>query len=1857
MLDGAVTSLVVSTVTSGDSSSSTTSTATATTSTSDTTQNQPLTFNWSPPPGANHPASQSADLAQAAGVGNTPPVLVVPLDQNANEGQQLDLSGQNGAPPIGLFIDPDFNDTHTATIDWGDGSPLENATIIQGIGSGALGGTHTYADQGTYTVTISVIDSANETDTGTFDVIVAPVAPIATLTNNGPVNEGAGATVSFTNQFDPSSADTSAGFHYAYDLNNDGTFDVGDGTYAGSVTSTSQNLSAALLGDGPSDHTITARIIDKDGQFTNYQTTLHVGNAAPTLTNITGDTIDEHETATISATIVDPSATDTFEVDVDWLDGSAASITGLGAADSSGTVGNTAYEWTAATRHLELSHQYLDDGPSTAPSDTYNVSLVVRDNDLGSSGPYVAPVIVNDLPPVLVVALPQNVFEGDTLDLSGVSGAPPIGLFIDNGTLDTHTATVNWGDGSATQNTAIIQGMGAGALGASHIYADDGVYTVTVTVTDKDGKNDSDTFTVTVGNRAPVVQVPHGNQSVSEGGTVSFSDLATFTDPGFDNPSNPNAAVPPNITDPLHESFTYDIDWGDGRDAITGASIADINGAHGTPSSGTIAGSHTYADDGVYTVTVTVHDDNGGVSSASFTVTVNNANPVVSTPHGNQSISEGDTITFSDLATFTDPGFDNPSNPNAAVPPNITDPLHESFTYDIDWGDGRDAITGASIADLNGAPGTPSSGTIAGSHTYADDGVYTVTVTVHDDNGGISSASFTVTVNNANPVVTTPHGNQNISEGGTVSFSDLATFTDPGFDNPANPNAAVPPNISDPLHESFTYDINWGDGTGAVNDVIIADINGGPGTPSSGTIAGSHTYADDGVYTVTVTVHDDNGGSNSASFTVTVNNANPVVNVPHGNQTITEGGTVSFSDLATFTDPGFDNPSNPNAAVPPNITDPLHESFTYDIDWGDGRDAVAGASIADLNGAPGTPSSGTIAGSHTYADDGVYQVTVTVHDDNGGVNSASFTITVNNANPVVTTPHGNQNISEGGTVSFSDLATFTDPGFDNPSNPNAAVPPNISDPLHESFTYDIDWGDGRDAVTGASIADLNGAPGTPSSGTIAGSHTYADDGSYTVTITIHDDNGGVGVATFKVLVTNVEPTLTGTSNLVVNEGQTFTLNGLGVGVTDPGFDNPLNTLDPSNGGETAETLSAMSIDWGDGTGAQALNLAEFQAVPFAGPTTGTFPAASHTYADNGTYTVTVTVKDDDMASFVERTFTITVQNVAPTLSNLTSTPTTINEAGSVHFDINFSDPGFDNPLNTLDPSNGGEVAESFTFDVNWGDGRQQVVNMGVADANGSPGIASTGTFGGTHIYADDGTYTVTLTIHDDDGGSHTQTFQVIVNNVAPAITAPLAGVDVTSSGVTHIQLSYNDPGFDNSSNPNGRELPNITDRLHESFTHVITWGDGSVDAVHTYAAPGTYQALVTLPGSMTPVPVTITVTDVNKPPVLTLVDQQASLNVPGTEQPFTFTVNWDDDPTGNNDTIQTFTVMLRDPVFAGFTPFVTDRTVVLASARNVGGEGVFTTGNFDIQHQYLGPPDPLHPTQDIPITVTVVDDNMGAAPTQAIAISNPGIDVVNVAIDTTPDVPRLVYLPQMQNLVFIDQQATTPQAMQNLNTRVAISEVAATSDRYLELVVISPEGKEMQRYRLRDEAITDLRGFIATLPDNHYKIYLIRTDNNSRRLVIDVYVRRGRAIDPSDSSEGTRDRPPEGDQLFQGQPPEAQPDAAPESTPPFQTQPLDNNPRLERLPSDNVPAGAQNTPAATGAAAPQSASSVTVLDTQPTTPQVPSATRLRWAAALTAVGIAAARGSWSGDVVAAFDHADDKTWQRLRRAARTRPPH
>ena len=44
------------------------------------------------------------------------------------------------------------------------------------------------------------------------------------------------------------------------------------------------------------------------------------------------------------------------------------------------------------------------------------------------------------------------------------------------------------------------------------------------------------------------------------------------------------------------------------------------------------------------------------------------------------------------------------------------------------------------------------------------------------------------------------------------------------------------------------------------------DVPGSAGVHTAGSFDGSHTYADNGVYTVTVTISDDDGGSTSATF-------------------------------------------------------------------------------------------------------------------------------------------------------------------------------------------------------------------------------------------------------------------------------------------------------------------------------------------------------------------------------------------------------------------------------------------------------------------------------------------------------------------------------------------------------------------------------------------------------------------------------------------------------------------------------------------------------------------------------------------------------------------------------------------------------------------------------------------------------------------------------------------------------------------------------------------------------------------------------------------------------------------------------
>ncbi len=172
-----------------------------------------------------------------------------------------------------------------------------------------------------------------------------------------------------------------------------------------------------------------------------------------------------------------------------------------------------------------------------------------------------------------------------------------------------------------------------------------------------------------------------------------------------------------------------------------------------------------------------------------------------------------------------------------------------------------------------------------------------------------------------------------------------------------------------------------------------------------------------------------------------------------------------------------------------------------------------------------------------------------------------------------------------------------------------------------------------------------------------------------------------------------------------------------------------------------------------------------------GTATGVNP--SHTYADNGTYTVTMTVKDSKGVTD-QTTLTVNVANVAPVITGITPPAGAVRVNTAALFTVSFTDAG---------------VLDTHAPVVTWGDGTQN-------DYSVVTGGFRTGTSRGlVHAYAQAGVYTVGVTILDNNGGSATQNTTVVVYNPAPGSIAS-DGTIPTPSGnsVMHAAVTYNVAG-------------------------------------------------------------------------------------------------------------------------------------------------------------------------------------------------------------------------------------------------------------------------------------------------------------------------------------------------------------------------------------------------------------------------------------------------------------------------------
>lgn len=360
----------------------------------------------------------------------TLPGLSLPPDQSTTEGRAQSFT-------LGSFADQGNDSPWRLDIDWGDGSSHDIQTLAA---PGSLGSRmHTYADNGMYTVTLKITDAAGNTSSKSFRIAVANAAPTADLVAGGPINEGSTASVALRNPNDPSGIDIQAGFHYAFAC--DGAALTG-ATYANSSAAAT---AACAYADGPSTHTVRARIIDKDDGFTEYMANIVVNNVPPSVGPVTAPAapVTLNTTVNVHADFTDPGVLDTHTAAIDWGDGttSSGSVT---EANGSGSVAG--------------AHSYAVPG-------LYTVKVTVTDKDGGvGSSSYQYVVVVDRNGGVVTgggqVDLPEGPAQFDfVVNYKGQSVPTGNGkLQLTSGKFDFRSSRYDWL--VVTEGKAVFAGSG-----------------------------------------------------------------------------------------------------------------------------------------------------------------------------------------------------------------------------------------------------------------------------------------------------------------------------------------------------------------------------------------------------------------------------------------------------------------------------------------------------------------------------------------------------------------------------------------------------------------------------------------------------------------------------------------------------------------------------------------------------------------------------------------------------------------------------------------------------------------------------------------------------------------------------------------------------------------------------------------------------------------------------------------------------------------------------------------------------------------------------------------------------------------------------------------------------------------------------------------------------------------------------------------------------------------------------------------------------------------------------------------------------------------------------------------------------
>jgi PKD repeat protein len=418
------------------------------------------------------------------------------------------------------------------------------------------------------------------------------------------------------------------------------------------------------------------------------------------------------------------------------------------ATASTDDFGITAYLWDFGDTTTDINplttHAYTSRG-------TFLANLTVWDT-INQSDTDMVSISIGNRPPIADAGPDQNVAKNEVVTLNGTGSSDP----------DGDPLTYLW---NQTGGPPVVL---AGADTAMPTFSStvSGTCTFLLTVDDGWGGSSNDTVNITVVNRAPIADAGPDQ-------TVPKKTLVTLDGTGSSDPDG----------DILTYAWTQ---TGGPAVVLTGADIP-------TPT-------FTPPKASLYTFQLTVDDNDGGIATDTVVVTATNVPPVADAG-SNQTVRKNTLVTLDSSFSYDSDG----------------DVLTHSWTQ----------VFGSNVTLTDADTATPT-------FTPSEAGTYIFRLSVDDGDGGMSEDTVTITVWGLPPTADLVARPPSTHVGMQIEFDGSGS--------------------TDPDGTIVDFEFSFGDNT---SDHGISPVR-------------DHSYTSAGIYTVTLTVTDDDGNTSTAQVTVEV---------------------------------------------------------------------------------------------------------------------------------------------------------------------------------------------------------------------------------------------------------------------------------------------------------------------------------------------------------------------------------------------------------------------------------------------------------------------------------------------------------------------------------------------------------------------------------------------------------------------------------------------------------------------------------------------------------------------------------------------------------------------------------------------------------------------------------------------------------------------------------------------------------------------------------------------------------------------------------------------------------------------------